>query len=82
MAQVALQDVRAVRRVERDVHTVSDVMTTEILTVGRLLVTDEDGEFLGLLTRSDIMTALSIIKSSNEYGALSGSESQTMRPEP
>ncbi|MFC7018481.1 MULTISPECIES: CBS domain-containing protein [Haloarcula] len=51
-------------------------------SVGRLLVTDEDGEFLGLLTRSDIMTALSIIKSSNEYGALGGSESQTMRPEP
>ncbi|MFC6863350.1 site-2 protease family protein [Halomicroarcula sp. GCM10025817] len=51
-------------------------------SVGRLLVTDADGEFLGLLTRSDIMTALSIIKSSNEYGSLSGSESQTIRPEP
>src|SRR6056297_2566005 len=38
-------------------------------SVGRLLVTDADGEFLGLLTRSDIMTALSIIKSSNEYGS-------------
>jgi Zn-dependent protease/CBS domain-containing protein len=51
-------------------------------SVGRLLVTDEAGEFLGLLTRSDIMTALSIIKSSSEYGALNSSDSQTIRPEP
>ncbi|WP_254272738.1 site-2 protease family protein [Haloarcula marina] len=51
-------------------------------SVGRLVVTDPDGEFLGLLTRSDIMTALSIIKSSSEYGSLGGSESRTLRPEP
>ena len=51
-------------------------------SVGRLLVTDADGEFLGLLTRSDIMTALSIIKSSSEYGNFGGSEPQTIRPEP
>jgi predicted transcriptional regulator len=67
--------------VERDTENV-DVVALEDARVGRLLVTDEDGEFLGLLTRSDIMTALSIIKSSNDYGALSGSESQTIRPEP
>jgi len=50
-------------------------------SVGRLLVTDADGEFLGLLTRSDIMTALSIIKSSGQYAA-GESERRAMRPEP
>ncbi|ELZ29312.1 peptidase M50 [Halosimplex carlsbadense 2-9-1] len=34
--------------------------------VGRLLVMDDD-EFVGLLTRTDIMSALSIIKSSGRY---------------
>jgi len=37
-------------------------------SVGRLIVTDADGEFRGLLTRSDIMTALSILRSSEESG--------------
>ncbi|MEF8852322.1 MAG: CBS domain-containing protein [Haloarculaceae archaeon] len=56
-----------------ELHTVApeaDVMTAlEQLNdhnVGRLLVMD-DGEFVGLLTRTDIMTALSIIKSSGRY---------------
>ncbi|MDS0260324.1 CBS domain-containing protein [Haloarcula sp. S1CR25-12] len=35
-------------------------------SVGRLVVTDEDGAFRGLLTRSDVMTALSILRSSDE----------------
>jgi len=34
-------------------------------SVGRLVVTDEDGAFRGLLTRSDVMTALSILRSSD-----------------
>ncbi|EMA14570.1 CBS domain-containing protein [Haloarcula marismortui] len=50
-------------------------------SVGRLLVTDEDGSFEGLLTRSDIMTALSIIKSSSDYTAIGESETETVRPE-
>ncbi|WP_135303444.1 site-2 protease family protein [Haloarcula amylovorans] len=50
-------------------------------SVGRLIVTDEAGEFLGLLTRTDIMTALSIIKSSNAYGTAGESDSQTPRLE-
>jgi len=37
-------------------------------SVGRLVVTDADGEFRGLLTRSDIMTALSILRSSEDAG--------------
>ncbi len=37
-------------------------------SVGRLVVTDADGEFQGLLTRSDIMTALSILRSSEDAG--------------
>ena len=56
-----------------ELHTVSpdaDVMTAldqlNEHNVGRLLVMD-DGEFVGLLTRTDIMTALSIIKSSERY---------------
>ncbi|PSP65158.1 metalloprotease [Halobacteriales archaeon QH_8_67_36] len=36
--------------------------------VGRLVVTDADGEFRGLLTRSDVMTALSILRSSEDAG--------------
>jgi Zn-dependent protease len=77
---VTLEDARAVRDVERDAYTVGDVMSREIHTVapeddvmtaltemqengiGRLIVADE--EFVGLLTRSDVMTALSILKSS------------------
>ncbi|MBV0925590.1 CBS domain-containing protein [Halomicroarcula limicola] len=50
-------------------------------SVGRLIVTDEDGEFLGLLTRTDIMTALSIIKSSDAYGVADDADSQTLRTE-
>jgi Zn-dependent protease/CBS domain-containing protein len=50
----------------------ADVMTAlEQLNehdVGRLIVMDDD-EFVGLLTRTDIMTALSIIKSSGHYQA-------------
>ncbi|MBX0322486.1 CBS domain-containing protein [Halomicroarcula sp. F13] len=73
-----------------DLYTVSpDADVMDALTqlqqnsVGRLVVTDADGAFLGLLTRSDIMTALSIIKSSSEYGSIGGSsESRTLRPEP
>ena len=56
-----------------ELYTVSpdaDVMTAlEELNdhnVGRLLVMEDD-EFVGLLTRTDIMTALSIIKSSGHY---------------
>ena len=37
-------------------------------SVGRLVVTDADGAFRGLLTRSDIMTALSILKTSDAQG--------------
>ena len=37
-------------------------------SVGRLVVTDASGEFQGLLTRSDIMTALSILRSSEDAG--------------
>jgi len=77
---VTLEDARAVREFERDAYTVGDVMTTDIYSVssdedvmtaletlqnndiGRLLVIDDD--FAGLLTRSDIMTALSIIQTS------------------
>ncbi|MFB6223329.1 MAG: CBS domain-containing protein [Haloarcula sp.] len=96
---VTLEDARAVREVEHGAYTVSDVMTTEIITispdtdamdalttlqqnsVGRLLVTDDDGTFQGLITRSDIMTALSIIKSSSDYAAVGESESGTVRSE-
>jgi len=52
------------------VHPETDVMTAlqelDDHGVGRLLVM-HDGEFAGLLTRTDIMTALSIIKSGGEY---------------
>ncbi|EMA25882.1 CBS domain-containing protein [Haloarcula amylolytica] len=50
-------------------------------SVGRLLVTDEDGSFEGLLTRTDIMTALSIIKSSGDFTPIGETETETVRPE-
>jgi Zn-dependent protease/CBS domain-containing protein len=50
-------------------------------SVGRLLVTDADGAFQGLLTRSDIMTALSIIKSSDDFGP-TASEQSALEPRP
>ncbi len=80
---VTLEDARAVRDVEQEAYTVGDVMSRDIHTVrptadvmealtkmqensvGRLIVADE--EFAGLLTRSDIMTALSIIKTSGQF---------------
>lgn len=37
-------------------------------SVGQLVVTDANGAFCGLLTRSDIMTALSILRSSEDDG--------------
>jgi len=49
--------------------------------VGRLVVTDEDGEFRGLLTRSDIMTALSIIKSSGDADSIRGGDRRRLRVE-
>jgi CBS domain-containing protein len=56
-----------------EIYTVApddDVMTAleelDSHAVGRLLVMD-DGEFVGLVTRTDIMSALSIIKSSGRY---------------
>ncbi|QLH80771.1 site-2 protease family protein [Halosimplex pelagicum] len=56
-----------------EIYTVApddDVMTAleelDSHAVGRLLVMDDD-EFVGLVTRTDIMSALSIIKSSGRY---------------
>jgi Zn-dependent protease/CBS domain-containing protein len=59
-----------------DLFTVSpetDVMTAlthlDDRSVGRLVVMD-DGEFVGILTRTDVMTALTIIQSSGEYQSM------------
>jgi Zn-dependent protease/CBS domain-containing protein len=49
---------------DADVMTALEEMDEQ--GVGRLLVMD-DGEFAGIITRTDIMTALSIIKSSGRY---------------
>jgi CBS domain-containing protein len=65
-----------------DVQTVSpdtDVMTAletlENNDIGRLLVHDGD-DFVGILTRTDVMTALSIIKTSGRYGDVPRAEEQ------
>jgi len=71
-----------------DVHTVgpeSDVMTAlgelEDRSIGRLLVHDDREGFVGLLTRTDVMTALSIIKESGRYEAPAGTdEPEVIRP--
>ncbi|WP_226022504.1 site-2 protease family protein [Halomicrobium salinisoli] len=53
--------------------------------VGRLIVLDEDDdgsdEFVGLLTRTDVMTALSIIRSSPDYSATDESDATVFRPQ-
>jgi Zn-dependent protease/CBS domain-containing protein len=63
-----------------------DVMTAltelEQNSVGRLIVLDEGDEFLGLLTRSDIMTALTIIKSNPNYKADDEGEATVFQPQP
>ncbi len=73
-----------------DIHTVdpdTDVMnameTMQSENIGRLLVTDDSGELVGLLTRTDVMTALSIIKSSGRFQAAPGDtpESEVISPE-
>ncbi len=48
--------------------------------VGRLIVMDDD-EFVGLLTRTDVMTALSIIRSSPDYSATDESDATVFRPQ-
>ncbi|WP_225335790.1 site-2 protease family protein [Halomicrobium urmianum] len=48
--------------------------------VGRLIVL-EDEEFVGLLTRTDVMTALSIIRSSPDYAATDESDATVFRPQ-
>jgi len=62
-----------------------DVMTalTELEgnNVGRLIVLDEDDEFVGLLTRTDIMTALTIIKSNPNYKADDEGEATVFEPQ-
>jgi len=49
--------------------------------VGRLIVLDASGAFAGLLTRTDIMTALSIIKSSGDYDAVGDGEGTVIHHE-
>ena len=62
-----------------------DVMTalTELdgNNVGRLIVLDENDEFRGLLTRTDIMTALTIIKSNPNYKADDEGEATVFEPQ-
>jgi CBS domain-containing protein len=97
---VTLEDARAVQDVEHEAYTVGDVMSRDIHTVrptadvmealtemqensiGRLIVADE--EFAGLLTRTDIMTALSIIKTSGRLDrpATDADETDSWQPQP
>ncbi len=70
-----------VRSIEPDTDVMSALSELEGHDIGRLLIHDADGEFVGLLTRTDIMTALSIIKSSGRYGAVGERKSEVIRPE-
>jgi Zn-dependent protease/CBS domain-containing protein len=71
-----------------EVHTVEpDADVMDVLSemdehsVGRVLVYDHD-EFVGLVTRTDIMTALSIIKQSGRYMEAPGEKPTTaLRPD-
>ncbi|GGL28790.1 metalloprotease [Halarchaeum grantii] len=90
---VTLEDAREVDPVERDAYHVSDVMTSEVETIGpdaeamdaleriqnsgigRLVVIDGSGELVGLVTRTDLVTAFDIIQSA-------GRGSQVPSPNP
>lgn len=50
--------------------------------IGRLIVLDEDGQFAGLVTRTDVVTALSIgfVRSTREYGGVSEPEERVDEP--
>ncbi len=77
---VTLDDASDIKQIEREVYTVSDIMTKDLKTVdsemdameafntlqksdiGRLVVTDKNQNLKGLISRTDIMKALKIIK--------------------
>ena len=79
---ITLEDAREVREVERDAYQVSEVMATNVVTVGpktdameamdtmqsedvgRLPVVTSGGVVVGLMTRTDFMTAFNIAESS------------------
>jgi Zn-dependent protease/CBS domain-containing protein len=56
-----------IETVEPDADVMSALTRMEQNNIGRLLVVDATGEFVGLLTRTDVMTALSIIKGSGRF---------------
>ncbi|ADD05705.1 M50 family metalloprotease [Natrialba magadii ATCC 43099] len=105
---VTLEDAREIQPVERDAHTVEEIMTTDLKTIsaesdamtaieqmhengiGRLLVVERNGhgtvpgqdtdvppgsepragdDLVGLISRSDIMTAFDIVQKSGAVGA-------------
>ncbi len=69
---------RDLRTVASDVSVMGAFETMQRNRVGRLLVLD-DGELVGLLSRTDVMTALDIIKSS---GSLSSDPVSTVESNP
>jgi Zn-dependent protease/CBS domain-containing protein len=64
VADVMTTDIHSI---EADAEAMTALERIQNNDIGRLLVYD-DGEFAGLLTRSDIMTALSILKASGRSG--------------
>lgn len=80
IGMITIDDVRAIPPGEQDTTTVSDVMSTDLVTIedtddamkaffdlaqhniGRLIVTDEHGDFQGIITRTDLVRAFDIIR--------------------
>jgi len=62
---------RDLRTIHPDENAMTALTRMQEHNIGRLIVM-EDGEFVGLLTRSDLMTALSIIKQSGRDSVTGG----------
>ena len=92
VGMVTLEDVRDVRREERDAYYVEDVMSDGVRTIspdadamdalselhehdiGRVPVVSERGELLGIVSRTDLMTAFNILQSSDTPRLVSSRE--------
>ena len=68
---------RELQTIDADAEAIDAVTDMQRAGVGRLIV-DDDGEYVGLLTRSDLVTALNIIQS----GGVLGDRRTALRGEP
>jgi Zn-dependent protease/CBS domain-containing protein len=66
---------RELTTISPDVDAMEAILTMQQEGIGRLPVVDEGGELVGLITRSDLVTAFNIIQSSGSIAGLRREES-------